>query len=203
MKYLKFIVITMLIVIIMFIPVNATTLILPDLPGEYEDYIIVDASYSRGVGGGIVAITFNNLADMFVGTYAEYIEIYSQVQNFKHHSNDILYFNSKSIGNDIMEVNQYDLVGDDWELKQSIDGVDVYRFGNYNADSINYSHILYTSQDVIDLSDGSIFFFKGSWMKAGIIRPILGLIPYLIGFLIVSAGFLKGLQLLFRTLRKV
>lgn len=202
MKYLKIIFITMLLVIIMFIPVNATTLTLPDLPGEYEDYIIVDSSYSRGVGGCIVAITFNNLGDMFVGTYAEYIEIFSQVQNFQHHSNDILYFNSKSIGDDIMEVKQFDLVGDDWELKQSIDGVDVYRFGNYNADSINYSHILYTSQDVKDLSDGSIFFFKGSWMKAGIIRPILGLMPYLIGFLIVSAGFLKGLQFLSRTLRK-
>ena len=202
MKYLKIIFITMVLVIIMFVPVNASTLTLPDLPGEYEDYIIVDASYSRGVGGGIAAITFNNLGEMFVGTYAEYIEIFPQVQNFKHHSNDILYFNSKSIGDDIMVVNQFDLVGDDWELKQSINGVDVYRFGNYNADSINYYHILYTSQDVVDLSDGSIFFFKGSWMKDGIIRPMLGIIPFLIGLLIVSAGFLKGLQLLFRTLRK-
>lgn len=201
MKYLKVILMTLLLVIIMIIPVNASILTLPDLPGEFDDYIIFDTSSLGGIYSGIKAITFKNLDIMNVGTYAEYIEFFNRhMQGFDHHTHDILYFTTDV--EDALEFNIFDLVGDHWQLVKSAVGDDACCYGFYGENSIQSTDILYSSKDIIRLDDGRIFFFEGSWMKDGIIRPMLGIIPYLIGFLIVLAGFLKGLQLLFRTLRK-
>ena len=201
MKYLKIISITILIVIIMIIQVNATTLTLPDLPGEYEDYIIFNGSSLYNESGDIYAITFNNLENMYVGTYEEYLyelnlDSIEEYEN-TYHTHDILYFK----GN-LLESNYFKLVGDEWDIRNSHSGLANYRFGFSGYNSIKSSDILYSSKNIIDLTDGSVFFSKGSWMKAGMVHQMLGIIPFLIGLLIISVGFSKGLQFLFKTLRK-
>ncbi|HTO15630.1 MAG TPA: hypothetical protein VLZ83_07655 [Edaphocola sp.] len=199
MKYLKIIFITILLFIIMIIPVNAATLTLPDLPGEDEDYIIFDASSL--VGSGIYAITFNNLDNMYVGTYEEYLDlIYPNTSEFTPHSHDILYFRRKV--EDFLDIKLFKLVGDEWEFRTSEGGLATYRWGAYGNNSIKNTDILYSSKDVIDLTDGSVFFFKGSWMKAAMARPMRGIIPFLIGLLIVLVGFYKGLSVLSKALRQ-
>ena len=205
MKYLKIIFITILLLTIMIIPVNATTLTLPDLPeeyGEYEDYIIFNSPDT----GAIIAVTFNNLGKMFVGTYEEYLdevnlEYIVEYEN-TYHTNDILYFRYKGNETYSGEANAFKLVGDEWKYISGLSELNHYRFSKDWNNSIKKTDILYSSKDVIKLSDGSVFFFKGSWMKAGMVRPMLGIIPYLIGLLIPWAAFWKAWQFLFRTLRK-
>ena len=199
MKYLKFIFVTILLIMIMIIPVNATILTLPDLPGEYEDYIIFDGSFTPFLEG-IVGITFNNLENMYVGTYEELLDaIYPVTANLGPQEKEVLYFTNLTELN--LQANVYNLVGNDWEYITSINDK-IYRYGNSAYKSINSSEIFYSTQDVIDLGDGSVFFFKGSWMKMKMIRPLLGMIPFLIGLLIASVAFLKAWQFLFKTLRK-
>ncbi len=198
MKYLKIIFITLLLIIIMIIPVNATTLTLPELPGDYEDYIIFNGSYTPFLEG-IVGITFNNLENMYVGTHEELLEtIYPIEANLGPQENKVLHFTNLS---ENIQANIYNLVGNDWEYITSLD-VGIYRYGNSAYRSINSSEIYYSSRDVIDLGDGSIFFFKGSWMKMGMLRPLIGMIPFLTGLLIILVGFWKAWRFLSRTLRK-
>ena len=206
MKYLKIIFITILLFIILIIPVNAATLTLPDLPGDYEDYIIFDSSSLGGNYSGIVALTFNNLNNMYVGNYEEFLDElnleYIEEYENTYQTHDILYFRHKDRYSYNLELNYYRLVGNDWEYCDSQSELNYYRYGNTSTSSINKSDIFYSSKDVIDLSDGSVFFSKGSWMMAALVRPMLGIIPFLIGLLIVSVAFWKGLQFLFRTLQK-
>ncbi len=200
MKYLKIISITILLFIIMIFPVNASTLTLPELPGEYEDYIIFDSSSLGGNYSGIIALTFNNLENMYIGTFDEFNnEIYPTNKN--PHSNDILFCTSNNL-KDNLKIKIYELDGEDWEYIKSNSGSEIYYHGGNATNSINNTDILYSTLDVIDLTDGSVFFLKGSWMKAAMTRPILGMVPYLIGLVIVLVGFWKGLQLLFKTLQR-
>ncbi len=201
MKYLKITFITILLFIIMFIPVNASILTLPELPGDYEDYIIFDSSNLGGNNPGLKAITFNNLGYMYVGTLAEYMdEVGISETNREHHLHDALYFRQKKGKH--LEYTAYKLVGDDWEYVKSDSELDYLQYGYTWNSSIKNSNILYSSMDIIDLTNGSVFFFNGSWMMAGLIQPVLGLLPYLIGLLIILAAFSKALQFLFKTLRK-
>ena len=201
MKYLKIIFITILLLTIMIIPVNATNLTLPELPGDYEDYIIFDGSFTPSFDG-IVGITFNNIENMYVGTLEEFLdEIYPITADYTPQENKVLYFTG-NLSKLNLESKRYNLVGNDWEYIGETSNSNKYRYGGSATRSINNSDILYSSLDIIDLSDGSVFFFKGSWMKAIMTRPLLGMIQYLIGLLIISVAFLKGLQFLFKTLRK-
>lgn len=187
-----------LIIFIMIIPVNASILTFPELPGEYEDYIIY-YSYTIGQEHKIFAITFDKPVNMHVGTYYEYLGIYPEVEDYFHHSHDILYFRRK--GEEKIIINRYELIGGEWEHEGSWFN-DAFRVGATGNKSVQESDILYASRDVIDMADGSVFFFfEGSWMKGAMVRPILGLMLYLSGLVIALVAFWKGLQYLYRTLR--
>lgn len=98
-------------------------------------------------------------------------------------------------------------VSGNWEHWGSDDGIG-------STQGVAFDEILQSTHDIyMDSSLTNVFFSatrKTPMQETLTQHPplilmspqIVGLIPYLIGLLIVSAAFLKGLQLLFRTLRK-